>query len=737
MDGALASHLHQGYTTQLSGNCGDTLAPITPRGREIVELSLRPSQLVARWETFGEYLDAVAEQSLGPNVAFLVGHGTVRAAIVGTEARPPTPEELAAMVAEVEAAIEAGATGLSSGLIYSPGVHAAPDEVDTLVATAARRGGLYATHMRNEADGLFASLDESVAAVRAAGAGARLQVSHLKCGSRAVWGRAGEAVARLEAARADGLDVAADQYPYTAAGTTLASILPPALQALGVDACVAALADPDVRNLIRVEIARGISGWENVAVDPGWNGLRISFSASFPEWAGRSLADLADELHRDPADLAFDALVADRLDVSVVIDCMDEADVETIMAVPWIAVCTDAEGRRPGHPILDVGRPHPRTYGSTARVLGHYVRERGILSARDGRRQAQWRPGGAARPARPWRRARGRLRGPGRVRSGDRGRRGDVHRARALSDGHRPCRGQRPAGDRRRRRDRRAAGSPAPAVVTAQRSASPAAATETPAVVRLPGGSLPYTLRRSPRSRGLRVVIHPDRGVVVTVPSAGRRGWSDPERHVHDFLADRESWLRRHLARQAADRAELAARGGLRDGAAIRFRGELHRLRLVPARAGLRRSTVERIGGTAEDEIIVHVAPADRRSIAAVLEAWLKPRARTAIEREIGRHAADLRVTPTAVSIRDQRTRWGSASKQGRLAFSWRLILAPPEALETVVIHELAHLRVFGHGPRFWGLVASRRPDHKTWRRWLHDHATELHAALDEGTDSR
>jgi len=266
-------------------------------------------------------------------------------------------------------------------------------------------------------------------------------------------------------------------------------------------------------------------------------------------------------------------------------------------------------------------------------------------------------------------------------------------------------------------------------------ASSSAAATETPAVVRLPGGPLAYTLRRSPRSRGLRVVIHPDRGVVVTVPQTGRRGWADPERHVHDFLADREPWLRRHLERQASDRAELAARGGLRDGAAIRFRGELHRLRLVPARAGLRRSTVERIGGTAEDEIIVHVAPADRRSIGAVLEAWLKPRARAAIEREILRHAADLRVTPAAINIRDQRTRWGSASKQGRLAFSWRLILAPPEALETVVVHELAHLRVFGHGPRFWALVAARRPDHKTWRSWLHDHSTELHAALDETTD--
>jgi predicted metal-dependent hydrolase len=259
------------------------------------------------------------------------------------------------------------------------------------------------------------------------------------------------------------------------------------------------------------------------------------------------------------------------------------------------------------------------------------------------------------------------------------------------------------------------------------------AATETPAIARLPGGPLAYTLRRSPRSRGLRVVIHPDRGVVVTVPATGRRGWSDPERHAEAFLAERETWLRSHLDRHARERAELAARGGLRDGATIRYRGDLHRLRVVPARPGMRRSTVERIGGADEDEIIVRLAPADRRSTAAVLETWLKPRARTAIEREIRRHAAALGVTPVAVSVRDQKTRWGSASRHARLAFSWRLILAPPEALETVVIHELAHLRVFGHGPRFWAIVASRRPDHKVWRRWLHDHSGELHGALDDG----
>ena len=380
LDGALASHLHQGYTTQLSGNCGDTLAPITPLGRELVELSLRPNDLVARWRTFGEYLDRVAEQPLGPNVAFLVGHGTVRAAVMGAEAEPATAIELAGMVAEVDAAMDAGALGLSTGLIYSPGMHAHAEEIEALVTAAARRGGLYATHMRNEGDGLFASLDESIAAVRAAGPGARLQVSHLKCGSNAVWGRAAEAVARLDAARAEGLDVAADQYPYTAAATTLATILPPALQGLGVDQCVAALSDPHVRDLVRAEIERGISGWENVAADPGWSGIRIQYAASRPAWAGRSLAELADEAHADPAEIAFDLLVADRLDVSVVIDCMTEADVETILAVPWIAVCTDAEGRRPGHPILDAGRPHPRTYGSTARVLGTYARERGLVS---------------------------------------------------------------------------------------------------------------------------------------------------------------------------------------------------------------------------------------------------------------------------------------------------------------------------------------------------------------------
>jgi N-acyl-D-amino-acid deacylase len=379
VDGALVSHLRQGFTTQLSGNCGLTVAPITPLGRELVEIELRLNRLTPRWTTFADYLDAVSGERLGLNVAFLAGHGTLRGSVLGSDARDPNPDELAAIVRHLDEALEAGAFGLSTGLIYAPGIHARAAEIQRLVAVCAAGGGLYATHMRNEAAGLFGALDEALAATRAAGDGARLQVSHLKAGARAVWGRAGEAVKRLRRARDEGLDVSADQYPYTAAATTLQIVLPPKLLALGVDECIAVLADHRARDRVRDEIEAGVSGWENVAVDPGWSGIRISYSESHPDWAGRTVEAIAEDARIAPADIAFDALVDDRLETSIVVDCMDEADVRTILAVPWIAVCTDAEGRRPGHPILGAGVPHPRTYGSTARVLGEYVRDERLL----------------------------------------------------------------------------------------------------------------------------------------------------------------------------------------------------------------------------------------------------------------------------------------------------------------------------------------------------------------------
>lgn len=250
-------------------------------------------------------------------------------------------------------------------------------------------------------------------------------------------------------------------------------------------------------------------------------------------------------------------------------------------------------------------------------------------------------------------------------------------------------------------------------------------AMEAPAIAPLPGGPVPYTLRHSPRARGLRVVIHPERGIVVTVP-ATRSGRHDGERRAIEFLIQREPWLRRHLARQAETVAAIAARGGATDGGRVPFHGRLHRVRVVPAVSGIRRSDVARF----DDELVIHRVAADRRTDAAILEGWLRGEARAAIDVRLGAHAEALGVSPAGMTLRDPRTRWGSASRTRRLSFSWRLVLAPPEALDTVVVHELAHLRVFGHGPAFWALVASRRPDHRTWRRWLHDHATELHGAL-------
>ena len=260
-------------------------------------------------------------------------------------------------------------------------------------------------------------------------------------------------------------------------------------------------------------------------------------------------------------------------------------------------------------------------------------------------------------------------------------------------------------------------------------------------------GPLRYTLRRSRRARRLRLVVDPVRGVVVTIPS-GRPGSRDAAAHVVPFLVEREGWIRRHLAAQ--ERARLAVAGSrpddLVDGARLLFRGRAHRLRIEPARSGQRRSSVVS-GWSALD---VAGDPVDLVETASGVSASSSSGSR----RRIGGRspscsrrgcAAAQPVTstrrsiatrprsaspPAGVSVRDPRTRWGSASRSGRLAFSWRLVLAPPEALETVVVHELAHLRVFGHGPAFWAVVASRVPDHLAWRRWLREHSVELHAAL-------
>ena len=195
---------------------------------------------------------------------------------------------------------------------------------------------------------------------------------------------------------------------------------------------------------------------------------------------------------------------------------------------------------------------------------------------------------------------------------------------------------------------------------------------------------------------------------------------------------EREPWVRRHLARQDATRARLDDRPPLDEGRLVPYRGVPHRVRVVAgaAAAPAAAASPASVATTATSSWSSGRAR-DRRPTAAILEAWLRERARADLERAIERHAPALGVTPTRVTIRDTTTRWGSCSRKGALSFSWRLVLAPPEALDAVAAHELCHLRVFGHSQAFWTLLATRVPDHATWRRWLRRHAPELHAALD------
>jgi predicted metal-dependent hydrolase len=249
--------------------------------------------------------------------------------------------------------------------------------------------------------------------------------------------------------------------------------------------------------------------------------------------------------------------------------------------------------------------------------------------------------------------------------------------------------------------------------------------------VRLAGRLVEYRIRRSARSRGLRVTITGRDGLVVSVPPATRRGWARPEGHIETFQRERQACVIRHVDRLARDRAAAQARGGARDGGRILYLGELHRIHVVPAALRGRRSRVERAGGEREDELLVSMAPGDRRPLDRILAAWLRERAVEAIDAAVAGHAPALGVRPAVIDVRDPSSRWGSASRNGRLMFSWRLVLAPPGALETVVVHELAHLRVFGHGPAFWALVAARRPTHLADRAWLRRNSHALHGALD------
>ncbi len=366
----------QGVTTEVVGNCGMSLAPVAP-GRESTfatwaERLFPPAQ--ADWHSHAELLRTLDRAGYVTNYAPLVGHGSLRLAVMGFEDRAPTAGELSRMGDLLEASLAAGAFGMSSGLIYPPGVFSSTDE---LVALARRLGGarLYTSHIRGEADTLVGSIQEAIDV--GAAAGCPVQISHHKATGRKNWGRTAVTLGMLAAARQRGLRVRADVYPYTASSTTLTAVLPPSFHAGGDDAVLRRLADPVAVRELDAILADGreIPGWESSFASCGWDGIMIATTADH-RFEGETVASvMAAAGLAGPAQAIAHILTEERLQASCVFfNEMDEGDLVRVLQDPHTMIGSD--GLPPGLG----GLPHPRVTGTFPRVLARYVREQGVLT---------------------------------------------------------------------------------------------------------------------------------------------------------------------------------------------------------------------------------------------------------------------------------------------------------------------------------------------------------------------
>jgi N-acyl-D-amino-acid deacylase len=332
----------QGVTTTIAGNCGSGVVPYAAmRDRWGVRYELDG---IPEWQGYGGYLETIDRHPPSLNVATLVGHGTLRFGAMGLERRPPTAAELDRMRAWLAEGLEAGAVGYSTGLVYEPGRYAATDELIALARECGRIGGLYASHMRDQAAGLLDSIRETI---RIGEAGrCPVQVSHHKASGRENWGRVHDSLRLIEQARARGIDVTADQYPYTANSTALFALL---------------------QNGALRDDATG-SGFGRVRAED----IHIAAARGRPDFEGRCLADLADEWDLPAEQAAQRVLDEAGGGVSVVCFIMDEQDIRTVLVHPSTMIGTDG---------VDSGsRPHPRAFGTYPRVLGAYARDQGLLS---------------------------------------------------------------------------------------------------------------------------------------------------------------------------------------------------------------------------------------------------------------------------------------------------------------------------------------------------------------------
>ena len=375
-DGNGESHLRQGITTEIIGE-GGSPAYWTKDTADVEALA--PFGVAFDWTDADGYFNRLRERGTTINLGTFVPATAVRRTVIGMDNRPPTAAELTRMEDMVDQAMQDGAFGLSSALIYVPGSFAQTAELVALAKVAAKYQGIYITHIRGESFNLFNALDEAIGIGR--DAGLPVVIFHLKVGAKANWGRMNEALAKINAANRSGVKVSATMYPYTAGGTGLAATLPLWVQEGGREQMLARLKDPAVRQRARAEIESKIDGWENLLQATTFEGIQIASAPKEIDQSiiGKRIAQIAVERKVDPWDVYFQLLIESGGRIGALYHMMSEADVATGLQSSLVTIGTDSAALRQ-EGVLAQGSPHPRSYGTFPRVLGKYVRDDQVMT---------------------------------------------------------------------------------------------------------------------------------------------------------------------------------------------------------------------------------------------------------------------------------------------------------------------------------------------------------------------
>jgi N-acyl-D-amino-acid deacylase len=375
------SKVRQGITTEVIGNCGVSAAPLNETIKEDIRKTDKPfldeSGLELDWSTMDEYLDRLEKQGIAVNIVPLVGHARIRAFAVGFEDRVPTEQELEEMKKQLAIAMEEGAFGISTGLIYPPGCYANTHELIELAKVVANYQGIYASHIRGEGDRLYDAVKEAIEIGKKANVS--VEISHHKAGGKANWGKVKKTLTMMDEARRDGIDVTCDVYPYTAASFGLASMLPHWAHEGGSEKLLERLRNTKIREKLRREMEKGTSDWSSPLKAAGWDATIIAQSKKHPKIEGKSIEEAARLREMDPFQFAFDLLIEESASVSVVRFAMCEEDMKSVMHHSFSMIGTDSSAKAP-YGVLGQGKPHPRGYGTFPRVLGRYVRKEKTLT---------------------------------------------------------------------------------------------------------------------------------------------------------------------------------------------------------------------------------------------------------------------------------------------------------------------------------------------------------------------